>query len=83
MALSSKNYVDIRQNIVSLGKNSKLAYMIRTEAVQISYHAPKEPGGGGRKACFIVASEASDPTWKIIGIPCDLIRFLTKIRKQN
>ena len=29
-----------------------------------------------------VVSEASDPIWKTIGIPCDLIRFLTKIRMQ-
>ena len=31
---------------------------------------------------LIVGSEASDPTWKNIGIPLDLIRFLTKIRMQ-
>ena len=31
---------------------------------------------------IFVTSEASDPIRKTIGIPCDLIRFLTKIRMQ-
>ena len=36
----------------------------------------------GSHCIFIVANEASDPTWKIIGIPLDLICFLTKNRMQ-